>query len=378
MDLLLILTYGALCYAAFKAFKIPVNKWTVPTAILGGVFLIGFMLLFMNYNHPYSKLGRTYFVTTPIVPEIQGRVVEVPVKPNTPLKEGDVLFKIEPVVYRAAVDQRRAALAEAEQHVPILAASLEAAQGKVQEVTADRDRVKRQYERYAEANTKGAVKPFSEAQVDQLKQLYLAKESELSSAVANARQAQITQGTQIGGVNTTVAQLRAQLEQAEYNNLAQTVVRAPTDGFVTQLTLRPGMMTVPMPLRPVMIFVHAEERVLGAGFLQNYLQRIKSGDEAEVLFDALPGRVFKAKVDTVLDVIADGQLQASGVLIDPGQRKGAGYATVRVTLLDDVSQYQLPPGSTAEVAVYSEHWHMLAIIRKILLRMKSWQNYIFH
>src|SRR5262245_7240579 len=140
MDLLLILTYGALCYAAFKFLDIPVNKWTVPTAVLGGVFMIGFMLLFMNYNHPYSKLGRIYFVTTPIVAEVQGRVIEVPATPNTPLKQGDVLFKIEPAVYEAAVAERRAALAEAEQQVPKLAASLEAAEGKVREVTAERDR----------------------------------------------------------------------------------------------------------------------------------------------------------------------------------------------------------------------------------------------
>ena len=96
MDLLLILTYGALCYAAFKVFKIPVNKWTLPTAVLGGVFMIGFILLFMNYNHPYSRIGRIYFVTTPIVPEVQGRVIEVPVKANTPLKQGEVLFKMIP------------------------------------------------------------------------------------------------------------------------------------------------------------------------------------------------------------------------------------------------------------------------------------------
>jgi len=51
MDLLLILTYGALCYAAFQFFKIPANKWTIPTAILGGVFMIGFMSFISDLHH---------------------------------------------------------------------------------------------------------------------------------------------------------------------------------------------------------------------------------------------------------------------------------------------------------------------------------------
>ena len=44
MDLLIILTYTAICVVIFKAFKIPLNKWSVPTAVLGGV--IGLGLLF--------------------------------------------------------------------------------------------------------------------------------------------------------------------------------------------------------------------------------------------------------------------------------------------------------------------------------------------
>ena len=50
MDLLLILTYTALCIAVFKIFNIPLNKWTVPTAGLGGVVLVGTLVLLMNYN----------------------------------------------------------------------------------------------------------------------------------------------------------------------------------------------------------------------------------------------------------------------------------------------------------------------------------------
>jgi multidrug resistance efflux pump len=49
---------------------------------------------------------------------------------------------------------------------------------------------------------------------------------------------------------------------------------------------------------------------LVAAFQQNALQRVKAGNEAEVLFKGIPGRVFKAKVRLVIDAIAAGQLQA--------------------------------------------------------------------
>ena len=77
MELLLILTYAAICVAIFRIFSIPVNKWTLPTAVLGGIFLIGFILLVMNYNHPFTDNARIYFATTPIHPDVKGRVVEV-------------------------------------------------------------------------------------------------------------------------------------------------------------------------------------------------------------------------------------------------------------------------------------------------------------
>src|SRR6266566_8949792 len=96
MDLLLILTYAAMAYAAFRLFKIPVNGFTLLTAALGGVALIGALLLGMNYNHPFTSQARFYFNTTPIVPAVSGIVIEVPAKTNTPLKKGDVLFSIDP------------------------------------------------------------------------------------------------------------------------------------------------------------------------------------------------------------------------------------------------------------------------------------------
>lgn len=137
------------------------------------------------------------------------------------------------------------------------------------------------------------------------------------------------------------------------------------------------MMAVPLPFRPVMVFVHDEDRRLNAAFQQNALQRIKVGDPAEVAFDAVPGRVFQGKVAQMIDVVSQGQLQPTGELLNPESRVGSGRALVEIHLTDDTSAYQLPGGAVAQVAVYSSHWHQLSVLRKILLRMKSWQNYIF-
>jgi len=128
-----------------------------------------------------------------------------------------------------------------------------------------------------------------------------------------------------------------------------------------------------------MLFVNTgnRDRELGAAFQQNSLQRVKAGDEAEAAFDAVPGRVFKAKVLTVVDAIAAGQLSTSPALIEPETRTTAGRAVAIIEVSPEMDAYQIPLGSTAQVAIYTEHWHHVALLRKILLRMRSWQNYIF-
>ena len=379
MELLLILSYSAVCIAIFKIFNIPVNKWTLPTAALGGIFMIGFILLIMNYNHPFTKVSRIYFTTTPIIPDVKGRVVDVPVKPNEMLKAGDVLFRIDPQHYEYEVEQRRATLVEAEQNVLQLKAAYDSALAAADAATAQRDTAKKAFDRFNEGNENarsgGRPLPFSVADVENRRGAYLAAEGAMQAAAARADQARITHQSQIGGVHTSVARLRAELRDAAYD-LELTTVRAPGPGFVTQLALRPGMFLVPAPFRPAMVFVNVEERQLAAGFQQNALLRVRPGDEAEVAFDAAPGRIFKGKVRHVIDVIASGQLQASGLLQDI-VASPEGRAIAIIDLNEDVSPYKFPGGAAAQVAVYTPYWHHFAIIRRILLRMRSWQNYVF-
>jgi multidrug resistance efflux pump len=380
MELLLILTYAAICIAIFKIFNIPLNKWTLPTAVLGGIFLIGFIMLIMNYNHPFSKNARIYFTTTPIIPDVKGRVIEVPVEANKMLAAGDILFRIDPNPYQFEVQQRRAALAEAEQNVSQLKAGFDSALAAAEGATAQRDTAKKAFDRFNEGNENarlgGRALPFSIADVENRRGAYLAAEGAMQSAVARSEQARITYQSQIDGVHTSVARLRAELRDAEYN-LELTTVRAPGAGFVTQQALRPGMYVVPAPFKPAMVFVNFDDRVLAAGFQQNALLRVRPGDEAEVAFEGAPGRIFKAKVRSVIDVIATGQLQATGALQDMGDAGKDGRAVALIDVDEEVSAYKFPGGASAQVAVYTPYWHHFAIIRRILLRMRSWQNYVF-
>ena len=373
MDLLIILTYAAFAYGAFRLFKIPVNGFTLLTAALGGVAIISALLLGMNYNHPYTSEARFYFNTTPIIPAVSGVVTEVPVQGNTMLKAGDILFRIDPKPFENAVKAREAALAAAVQTTHQLRASADSAQKKLESALADRDGARDIFERSKKLLETGAV---AQVQFERAKNNFNAAEATAQSAKSEADRALLEAEAVVMGVNTDVARLQADLDTAKFN-LEQSVVRAPTDGTVQQNFLRPGMFAASMPLRPVMIFLHNEKPKFTAAFLQNSAQRIEGGSEAEFILPAVPGRFFKGKVDAVGAFIAQGQLQPSGNLIDPEQIKGEGRILVGIEPEEGISKYLIVPGSSAQVAIYTHHMHHLAVMRKVLLRMKSWTNFIF-
>jgi multidrug resistance efflux pump len=376
MELLLALIYISFCYVIFKIFRIPVNQWSLATAVLGGIFGIVFLLLVMNYNHPFTTSARIYFAVTQMLPTVRGRVIDVPVQPNTPLKEGDEIFRIDPKPFQYVVDQKEAALAEAEQNVLQMKASLDAARAASEKANAQFQLAQQDFERQTTLFERSVV---AKATLETSERNFEAARQTLTGAKAEEEKARLAHSSNIDGVNTAVARLRAELADAQFD-LDQTVMRAPGNGFVTQLALRPGMYVTPIQMRPAALFVNTDQRdqELAAGFQQNSLQRVKAGDEAEVAFDAVPGQVFKGKVRMVIDAIAAGQLQVTGTLVDMGAPTGGGGRAVAIIdLEDDVAGFQIPPGAAAQVAIYTEHWHHVSLLRKILLRMRSWQNYLF-
>ena len=314
MDLLLILTYAAVCVVIFKVFDLPLNKWTVPTAVLGGVVLIGTLIFAMNYNHPYSEVSREYFVTTPIVPGVSGIVTKVHVEPNQRLDKDDIMFQIDPIPYENKVKQLNAQL------VAALDDQVRAKELMVKGVGRQRDL------------------DIADAQVDSLE---------------------------------------AQMNSAQYD-LSRTTVRAPGNGYVTQFSLRPGIMAVSMPLRPVRCFRSRREWLLNRVVqTKQHAKTSSRGTRQKPPMMVFQATVFKGEILAVLPVLAEGQIQPTGNLMTISSRQ-PGRIPVRIRITDErLKDYTIPGGAYAQTAAYSDHLHHVAIMRRILLRMSSWMNYLF-
>src|SRR4029450_10647720 len=105
---------------------------------------------------------------------------------------------------------------------------------------------------------------------------------------------------------------RAQLDNAKWD-LAQTTVVAPGNGTMVNVMLRPGYFVAGMPFNEVMTYVDRDNQIF-ALFGQNELHQVEPGNHAEITLDTYPGRIIKAKVDSVIWAQAQGQLEASGDL----------------------------------------------------------------
>jgi len=246
-----------------------------------------------------------------IVSDVAGEVLDVPVQANAPLKAGDVLFTIDPTPYQATVKALEAQL------------------------------------------------KFAKLRLAQMTQLF-----ERDSG----------RGFDVEQRQSEVDQLSAQLEGAQWN-LGKTTIRAPADGYVTNLALRKGARVANLPLAPVMAFIDTSDTLIGVEIAQDDARYIAPGQEVEVTFKFLPGQVFSGKVDTVLQAIASGQVQTSGLAVQSKSIAAAPFVA-RVKLDDAKLADSLPAGSTGTAAIFTDRVKAAHVIRKVLLRQTAIMNYV--
>jgi multidrug resistance efflux pump len=306
----------------------------------------------------------------------------VPIEPNRPIKKGDVLFKIDPTQYEAAVQNieaqivsLRAQLVTAEANSRNYAEQLRSATGEKTAIQSQLNLARlrlKQFQELAEAGA-GNRFDFEQGQADVLN-----LEGQLASTVAAEAQAREKMGARTAdGEQDEVASVKAQIAAAEAQlidarwELKQTTYYAPANGTVVALTLRPGAMAVPMPMSPAMNFIEDEQWVL-AIYKQNEVRKIKPGQEAEVSFKMYPGRIVKFKVDSIMWATSQGQLPIGAMNTAGGVAPIPPYA-LAVRLLPDARDKDLflAAGASGAGAVYTDSAVAIQILRRILLRVSA-------
>jgi RND family efflux transporter MFP subunit len=246
-----------------------------------------------------------------IVPDVAGEVTDVPVAANAPLKAGDVLFKIDPTPYSAQVKAIDAQL------------------------------------------------KLSKTRLAQMTQLF---------------ERESGRGFDVEQRQSEVDQLSAQLEGAQWN-LDKTVVRAPADGYATNVALRKGARVANLPLSPVMAFIDTSNTIIGVEINQIDARFVEPGQEVEITFKFAPGQIYGGKVESVLQAIATGQATTSGTAVMPKAIEAAPFV-VRVKLDDPEVARRLPAGATGAAAIYTDHLKPTHVVRRVILRQYAILNYI--
>jgi multidrug resistance efflux pump len=373
MEALILAIYSFFVWLIFIKFKwLPWNTVSQVTVVIIPIVAITALILFLNVYAPSSSDVRVIKYVVQVVPQVRGQVIEVPVEGNQAVKKGDVLFKIDPTPFQIQVDTLSASLAATEGSVKQLNEQLRGAQGKT-----ETDRAKLELERMRVSQNRdlvsnGAGDKFTLEQAESnVKQL----QAQLNADVAAEAQVRARLGATVGDDQAEVAQIKSQLANAKWE-LSQTVFTAPADGTVINLQLRPGQMATALGALPVMTFVEDDYQVL-AMFGQNELHQVQPGDEAEIALETYPGRIIKAKVDSIVWAQGQGQIPMSGNIPLTGtQALPPGRFAVRLTIAPPDTGLFLAAGAVGHGAIYTQSGHHIHIVRKVVLRVGSYLNWL--
>ena len=401
MEAILLGIYSFFVWLIFIKFKwLP---WTRPwqvTVVIIPIVGMAATILTLNVVAPSSNDIRVIKYVVQVLPQVRGRVVEVPVEPNRLVKKGALLFRIEAEPYQAAVNaakaklaadeaklaQSGAGLAEASSGVRQLREQLKAGTSQVSALRPRLDLARLRVTQNRELVATGAGDRFSleqaEANVNEL-------QGQLDAAAANEAVTAQKLSAQVNGEQASVASARAQIAAAKAAvdasrsalanaqwELEQTSVYAPADGYAINLQLRPGSFVTPIPLAPAMSFVEEAYSVI-AMYHQNELVLVQPGDEAEVAFSMLPGRVIKATVNSIIWAQGQGQVAQSGNIPMTGYGPQApGRFPVKLDVAERDREVFLGAGAVGDGAIFTQHGAMLHVIRKVMVRVSAITNYL--
>jgi multidrug resistance efflux pump len=401
MEALLLGIYSFFVWLIFIKFKwLP---WTTPwkvTVVIIPVVGLAALILVLNVVAPSTNDVRVFKYVVQVIPQVRGRVIEVPVEPNRLVKKGELLFRIDPTQYQnelavakatlaaneAKLAQAGANLVDASAGAKQLQEQLKATNAQVRALMPKLELAQLRVRQNKELVGTGAGDRFAleqaEANVAEL-------EGQIATAAANEAQVAQKLAGQVNGEQASVAaaranlaiakaqvdQARADVAQAQWN-LDQTAMYAPANGFAINVQLRPGAFLVAAPFSPAMSFVEEEYQII-ALYAQNELVNVEPGNHAEIALPTYPGKVIKAKVDSIVWTQGQGQLQQSGMVPQTGAYPQApGRFPVKLEIDEKDRALLLAAGATGAGAIYTEHAAAIHILRMVILRIGSITNYL--
>jgi len=288
-----------------------------------------------------------------IGPDVAGRIVEVAVHENETVKQGDLLFRIDDEPYRLELGQADAAIASARLNIEQLRAAFLDSQAALRSAEDNVEFQRREFDRQKTLLSGGYA---AQAKYDEARHQLQAAEQ----ALAQARQGGESARAALGGDpeiptdrHPLVMEAIAKRDQAQ-RNLEQTVIRAPSDGVVSQTDrLLVGQY---MPVgTPALALVEIGRTWVEANFKETDLTYMNVGQPATVTLDTYPDHDLTATVESI------GAGTGSEFSLLPAQNATGNWVKVvqrvpvRLHIEDRTGEVPLRTGFSATVEVDTGH-----------------------
>ena len=263
-------------------------------ALVVMVFVIWRMETSPSTNDAYASAD-----TIDVVPEVSGRIVELAVADNQQVKQGDLLFRIDPRPYEASLAKAEASLAALDKQIMLTQRSVDAqkfAAGSVEATVAKARAAAKQASDTLKRTEPLLAQGFVSAEdVDRARTAQRASEADLNAVLLQAQQA----ASAVSGVDALVAQrvaVQADIALTKLH-LEMATVRAPFDGRVVSLKTAIGQFASAM--KPVFTLIDTRHWYVIANFRETELKNIRPGTPATVHLMSDSGKAFRGKVDSI-------------------------------------------------------------------------------
>jgi multidrug resistance efflux pump len=319
------------------------------------VMLTVALITIVFYYHPSSSNVTSYFRTVPILPEANGRVAEIFVKPSDDVEKGAPIFKLDSTKQQAALELATRRISEVDAAMVMAKAEIAAAEGQIQQAKGAYEQAVEELDTKEELQRRSpGVVPQRE--IERLRNLVEARQGGVTAAEASRQAAETKLSTLLPAEKASAEAAR---EQAQVD-LDKTVVYAGVQGRVEQFTLRVGDIVNPL-MRPAGVLIPSQAGRWGlfAGFGQIEGQVMKVGMAAEVTCMSKPLTIIPMVVTQVQDFIAAGQVRASEQLVDPQSLARPGTILVYLEPLYKGGLDGVLPGSSCIANAYSNHHDQL-------------------